>query len=179
MIQTSRRLSNKSRFLGLALALLLPYFAGLGMTAQSGLAAQSDEPVKPAVSVFEGEEQLLPGLKEGFEAQHPNITIEVTQIPEDQYVVKPDTAMAAASPPDIGYLYEDRWVKAGKILPLDDTIAAHEIDVADLNPAIMQGNCIFDDHVYCLGSYTGAVVLLYDKAKFDAAGLDYPSATEP
>jgi ABC-type glycerol-3-phosphate transport system substrate-binding protein len=33
--------------------------------------------------------------------------------------------------------------------------------------------------VYCLGSYTGAVVLLYDKDKFDAAGLEYPSATEP
>ena len=35
-----------------------------------------------------------------------------------------------------------------------------------------KGICIIDGQVYCLGSYTGAVVLLYNKAMFDAAGLD-------
>jgi multiple sugar transport system substrate-binding protein len=70
-------------------------------------------------------------------------------------------------------------VKAGKVLPLDDMIAAHEINLEDFNQAVIQGQCTIDGQVYCLGSYTGAVVLLYNKAMFDAAGLEYPSATEP
>lgn len=129
--------------------------------------------------IFEGEELLLPALKEAFEAEHPNITLNITLIPEDQYAVKLDTALAAGSPPDIGFLYENRWVKTGKLLPLGEMIAAHDIDTADLNQAVMDGWCFVEGEVYCLGSYTGATVLYYNKAMFDAAGLAYPSATEP
>jgi multiple sugar transport system substrate-binding protein len=163
----------------LLLALLLPILSGSGFDTQVGLAAQGEEPVTLNLWFFEGEEQLLPALEEAFETAHPTINLEMTLIPEDQYVVKLDTAMAAGSPPDLGFLYEPRWVKAGKILPLDDMIAAHEINLEDFNQAIIQGQCTIDGHVYCLGSYTGAVVLLYNKAMFDAAGLEYPPATEP
>ena len=134
------------------------------------LAAQSQEPVTLDLWIFEGEEQLLPALKEAFETEHPNINLEITLIPEDQYVVKIDTALAAGSPPDIGFLYEQRWVETGKILPLGETIAAHDIDTADFNQAVMEGWCLAEGQVYCLGSYIGATVLLYNKALFDAAG---------
>lgn len=145
--------------------------------SSSPVAAQ--EPVTLDVWIFEGEEHLLPALEEAFEAAHPNVNVETTLIPEDQYAVKIDTALAAASPPDIGYLFDRRWVKAGKLLPLDEAIATHGVDLEDLNPAVIEGACTIDGQVYCLGSYTGAVVLLYNKAMFDAAGLEYPSATEP
>ena len=140
--------------------------------------AAAQEPVTLDLWIFEDEEYLLPALKEAFEAEHPNITIEITLIPEDQYVVKLDTAMAAGSPPDIGFLYEQRWVKAGKILSLTDTVDAHGIDLEDFNQAVLQGWCVQGDQVYCLGTYTGAIVLFYNKALFDAAGVAYPSATE-
>jgi multiple sugar transport system substrate-binding protein len=169
-----RRSLNRTRALLLALALLL--LVGGGANSFATVAAQ--EPVTLDIWIFEGEESLLPALEEAFEAENPNVNVEITLIPEDQYVVKIDTGLAAGSPPDIGYLYDLRWVKAGRILPLDETIAAHEIDLADLNQGII-GNCTIDGQVYCLGSYTGAVPLLYNKAMFDAAGLDYPSATEP
>jgi multiple sugar transport system substrate-binding protein len=175
-LQFSRHLSTKL----LLLALLLPILAGSGFRVQAGLAAQSgDQPVTLDLWIFEGEEQLLPALEEEFEAEHPNINLEITLIPEDQYVVKIDTALAAGSPPDIGFLYEQRWVKAGKILPLDDMIASQDINLEDFNQAVLDGWCLFEGHVYCIGSYIGATVLIYNKAMFDAAGLDYPSATEP
>ena len=120
-----------------------------------------------------------PALEEAFETAHPNIDLEITLIPEDQYVVKIDTALAAGSPPDIGFLYEQRWVKTGNILPLGETIAAHEINTDDFNQAVMDGWCFAEGQVYCLGSYSGATVLLYNKALFDAAGAPYPSTTEP
>ena len=173
-----RRSCNRTRTLlpALAFALLLPLLAGGGAGSPVTVAAQ--EPVTLDIWIFEGEEQLLPALEEAFEAENPNVNVEITLIPEDQYVVKIDTALAAGSPPDIGYLYDRRWVKAGRILPLDDTIAAHGIDLEDLNQGII-ANCTIDGQVYCLGSYTGAVPLLYNKTMFDEAGLDYPSATEP
>jgi multiple sugar transport system substrate-binding protein len=158
----------------LALALL-----PAGRLADWPIPVAAQENVTLDLWIFEGEEQLLPALKEAFEAEHPNITLNITLIPEDQYVVKLDTALAAGSPPDIGFLYEDRWVKTGKLLPLDEAIAAHEIDTADFNQAVMDGWCFVEGEVYCLGSYTGATVLYYNQAMFDAAGLDYPSSTEP
>jgi multiple sugar transport system substrate-binding protein len=164
----------------LALTLLVPMIVAGRLNPGAGVAAQED--VTLDLWFFQGadpEDPFFPALQEAYKAAHPNVTLDVTMIPEDQYVVKLDTALAAGSPPDIGFLYEPRWVKAGKVLPLDETIAAHGINLDDFNRAVMQGGCVIEGSVYCLGSYTGAVVLFYNKAMFDAAGLDYPSATEP
>jgi multiple sugar transport system substrate-binding protein len=128
--------------------------------------------------VFEGEESFLPALKAGFEKEHPNIEVKITEIPEDNYVTKIDTALAADRPPDIGFVYERRWIKAGRLLALDDVIASHGIDVSTLNQNAF-ASCEYEGQIYCLGSYTGAVMLFYNKDLFDAAGLPYPSATEP
>jgi multiple sugar transport system substrate-binding protein len=128
--------------------------------------------------IFEGEDEFLPTLVKAFEQEHPDITVKVTNIPEDNYVTKIDTALAAGRPPDIGYLYEPRWIKAGRILPLDDVIASHQIDVASYNQNAFSF-CKLDGKTYCLGSYAGAIMLFYNKDLFDKAGLPYPSATEP
>jgi multiple sugar transport system substrate-binding protein len=57
-------------------------------------------------------------------------------------------------------------------------IASNQIDVSVLNQNALAG-CEFEGKTYCLGSYTGAVMLFYNKDLFDQAGLAYPSATEP
>jgi multiple sugar transport system substrate-binding protein len=141
-------------------------------------AAPSGEKVTLTLWIFEGEEQFLPALQEAFSAKFPNIALEVTQIPEDQYVTKIDTALAADDPPDISYIYERRWIKAGKFLPLDDMIADKAINLKTFNQGIMQDVCTYEGKVYCVGSYTGAVVLFYNKEMFDAAGVPYPSTTQ-
>ena len=133
------------------MAFLVLLLASSGFGANSGLAAQDAEPVTLDLWIFEGEEQLLPALEEAFESEHPNINLEITLIPEDQYVVKIDTALAAGSPPDIGFLYEQRWVKTGNILPLGETIAAHDIDTDDFNQAVMEGWCFAEGEVYAWG----------------------------
>jgi multiple sugar transport system substrate-binding protein len=141
-------------------------------------AAPSGEKVTLTLWIFEGEEQFLPALQEAFAAKFPNIALEITQIPEDQYVTKIDTALAADDPPDISYIYERRWIKAGKFLPLDDMIADKGINLKTFNQGIMQDICTYEGKVYCVGSYTGAVVLFYNKEMFDAAGVPYPSTTQ-
>jgi multiple sugar transport system substrate-binding protein len=141
-------------------------------------AAPSGEKVTLTLWIFEGEDQFLPALQEAFATKFPNIALEITQIPEDQYVTKIDTALAADDPPDIGYIYERRWIKADKFLPLDDMIADKGINLKTFNQGIMQDICAYEGKIYCVGSYTGAVVLFYNKEMFDAAGVPYPSTTQ-
>lgn len=140
--------------------------------------ATTGEKVSLDLWVFEGEDGILPAFKEGFEASHPNVTLEVTLIPEDLYVTKLDTAFAAGSPPDVALMYESRWLKAGAFLPLDDVLASNSVDIARYAEGPL-GGCRLDDQLYCLGSYLGLVVLLYDRQQFDDADLPHPSATVP
>ncbi len=170
-----RWLSTLSLPLLVVALLLSPLASGAGITP----VASAQDKVPLTLWLFEGEEQLLPALEKAFEETHPDIGLQITLIPEDNYVVKIDTALAAGSPPDLGFLYDRRWVKSGKVLPLDELIADNTIDLTNFNPAIMEFRCTVDGTIYCLGSYTGAVVLIYNKAMFDAASLEYPSATEP
>ena len=136
------------------------------------------EPVTLSLWIFEGEEGILPKFKEGFEAAHPNVTLEITQIPEDLYVTKLDTAFAAGSPPDIAYMYERRWLKAGAFLPVGEFLASKDIDLTRYSQGPL-GACQLDGQLYCMGSYLGQVVMLYDKQLFDSAKVPYPSATVP
>jgi multiple sugar transport system substrate-binding protein len=154
-------------------ALLVAFFA----LSFSSVAAQ--DPVTLNLWIFEGEGEFLPQLIERFQAEHPNINIQITDIPENEYVTKIDTALLAGGTPDLAFIYVPRWIKAGHFLPLDDAIESQGINVDDFNIGAMSAGCLRDGHVYCLGTYTGAVLMFYNKDMFDAAGLPYPSATEP
>ena len=166
-------------FVLLAGLVLLGACSGSGSTSQTQVSSSGVEgPVTINLWIFEGEDIFVPNLVKAFEAEHPNIKINVTDIPEDSYVTKIDTALAAGRPPDIGYMYENKWMKAGRILPLDDVISADHIDTSKYNPTAF-AFCQLDGHTYCLGSYSGAIMLFYNKDLFDKAGLPYPSATQP
>ncbi len=138
-----------------------------------------NEPVTLNVWIFEGEDVFMPTLIEAFQAEHPNINVQITSIPEDEYATKIDTAILAAQPPDLGYIYERRMIAGGYFLPLDEAIAAQGINIDDYNIGALSQSCLVNGQVYCIGTYTGAVLLFYNKDLFDAAGLAYPSPTEP
>jgi multiple sugar transport system substrate-binding protein len=120
----------------------------------------------------------LNAVKKGFEAKYPGTTVDLVEVPEDGYVTKVDTAMLANKPPDVGFIYEPRWMKAGSILDLTSTIAQYNVPVNDFNKVAMSP-CEMDGKVYCLGSLTGSVVLLYNKDLFDKAKVAYPPADRP
>lgn len=122
---------------------------------------------------------FLPSVVEAFEEANPNITVQITDIPEDEYPTKIDTAILAGEPPDLGFPYAARWLKAGYVLPIEDAMSAQGINLENYNAGAVSRNCMMDGHVYCLGSYTGATMMFYNKDLFDAAGIPYPSATEP
>lgn len=162
----------------LLVALLLPLLIGIPATVQQTRAAQ-DEQVTLNLWTFLDGTGFLESVVKAFEEQNPNIKISITDVPEDDYVTKIDTAFLAGQPPDIGFPYTSRWMKAGYFLPLDDAVAAGEIPLDDYNAGAISRNCYIDGHLYCVGSYTGGTMLFYNKDMFDAAGVPYPTLDPP
>lgn len=122
--------------------------------------------------------EFLEAVKSGFEEKYPGTKVDMVEVPEEGYVTKVDTALLAKEPPDVGFVYEARWMAAGSMLELDDTIKEYDIDTAAMNQVALS-ECELDGAIYCLGSLTGSVVLLYNKDLFDKAGVDYPAADQP
>lgn len=149
--------------------------------------APATEQVTLKLWAYEGYQDFLPLLIEGFEAKYPNIKVELTNLPEEQYSTKVETALAAGAPPDLGFMSNRRWLKEGAFLPIDDMIKEQGIDLTGWNKAIVgspgatntEASCRFDDKLYCLGSYTGSVMMFYNKDMFDAKGLEYPTQWPP
>lgn len=145
------------------------------------------EPVTLKLWAYEGYQDFLPKLVDGFMAKYPNIKVELTNLPEEQYSTKVETALAAGAPPDLGFMMNRRWLKEGAFLPIDDMIKEQGIDLTGWNKAIIgtpgasntESSCRFNDQLYCLGSYTGSVMLFYNKDMFDAKGLPYPTQWPP
>jgi multiple sugar transport system substrate-binding protein len=127
--------------------------------------------------------QFLDQLQQEFEAKYPNVKLNITAYPEENYGVKLDTAIAAGKEPDLVLVFGPEQMREELLLPLDDMVAQNNIDTSEYVPAIVEPgdefSCSYEGHLYCLGSYAGSVQMLYNKDLFDAAGLDYPAAWPP
>ena len=149
-----------------------------GAVSSTPAGSAAAEAVTLNLWIFEGEEDFLPKVKEAFESSHPGTTLEITILPEEQYTTKVDTALAAGSPPDIAFMYDPRYIKEGHMVPIGDVLTARGVDLTRFAQGPLS-NCTQDGKLYCIGTYTGALVLMYNKKLFDAAGIPYPSSTVP
>jgi multiple sugar transport system substrate-binding protein len=135
--------------------------------------------------VFEegGIGSFLETLEKDFETANPNIDLNITAYPEDNYGVKLDTAIAAGKAPDLVLVFGPDQMRAGLLLTLDDVVTDNNIDLSSYVPAIVKEgdefSCEWQGHLYCLGSYAGSVQMLYNKDLFDAAGIPYPAPWPP
>lgn len=145
----------------------------------------AQEPVTLDFWVFEegGIGSFLKTLEEAFEAEYPNVDLNITAYPEGNYGVKLDTAIAAGKAPDLVLVFGPEQMRAGLLLPLDDMVAENDIDLSSYVPALVtpgdEFSCAYEDNLYCLGSYAGSVQMLYNKDMFDDAGIPYPAAWPP
>jgi len=128
---------------------------------------------------------FLSTLENGFEAKYPNVDVNITNYPEENYGVKLDTAIAAGKTPDLIVFPDALQAREGLIMPLDDMVKQYNIDLSGYVPAVVDGGledalgCGFQGKLYCLGSYAGSTQMLYNKDLFDAAGIPYPAPWPP
>jgi len=117
----------------------------------------------------------LDAIVTAFEAQHPNITIDVQTADYNDYFTKLQTAVAGGTAPDTFELNYENFVSyasAGSLLdissqagPVASTYYPNAYNVFSL-----------DGKQYGLPESFSDVLLFYNKDLFDAAGLDYPTA---
>ncbi|MCY4073435.1 MAG: extracellular solute-binding protein [Chloroflexi bacterium] len=144
-----------------------------------GTAVAQDEEVTLDLWMFLDGTGFLPSVVEAFEAAHPNINVQITDVPEGEYVTKLDTAFLAGQPPDIAFPYVIRWIRAGLVAPIDEMLESAGVDIEDYNAGAVSRNCTLDGRVYCLGTFTAGYNIFYNKDVFDAAGMPHLSPTEP
>jgi multiple sugar transport system substrate-binding protein len=134
------------------------------------------EPVTISFANFNDlETPFWQGLKEEFEAVHPNIKIEFVTIPGDEMFDKVLTQIAAGNPPDAAYVSDwmtGSFAQEEGLLSLNDYIAKSKlIDLNDYVPAFLENSQV-DGVQYGLPMTSETTGLFYRTDRFQEAGLD-------
>lgn len=120
----------------------------------------------------EGYTAFWEGVKTGFEAKHPNVTIEWVTAPYGEIVNQVINMAGGGDKVDMIF-GEIGWIPtledAGLTVPVTDVLSADYL--ADFYDSVLDG-CKINGEVYGLPMYTSPYVLYYNKDLFTQAGLD-------
>jgi multiple sugar transport system substrate-binding protein len=142
-----------------------------------GVQAQ-DEEVKLKMTVWDL--NTIPywqAVVDAYEEANPNVTVELVEISSAEYQDVVNIMLSGGDTSDIitvkdipGY---SAMLTRGQIIPLDDYIAADEIDLSLYSGATDE--LIYEDQIFALPFRSDIWILYYNKQIFDEAGIDYPS----
>lgn len=114
---------------------------------------------------------------EAFEKLHPNIKVEFENVASaEEYYPILNTSIAAQAAPDVFYPATHvayALAVKGSLLTLDDYVKSDGLDMTRYDQDILALYQL-NGQQYCLPIDTAALVVFYNKAMFDAAGLPYP-----
>jgi multiple sugar transport system substrate-binding protein len=114
-----------------------------------------------------------------FEAQHPNIHIEVQTATWDDYFTSLQTRIAGNDAPDVFELNFESFVSyaaKGALLNLDSNLQSDTNYDASIYYQRSLDAFQYDNKQYGLPATFSTVVLYYNKDVFDTADVDYPAA---
>jgi len=124
----------------------------------------------------ESPEPAIRAVVEAFEAEHPNIKIDVTIMAESAYGDLMNTTIGAGEgAPDVAYFWETPWLP--HTLDITDRLEADpDLSRDDYFEEYFNNWAVFNDRVVGLPFTVGANFVMYNKDVFDEAGVDYPTA---
>lgn len=127
-----------------------------------------------------GELAVNQGLCQQFQAEHPDVKVEIINEPGLRAMDKLQTMVAAGNPPDVMSIHGAYFMPMaanGSLLDLGQFLDEDKVfDLADFYPQLVE-QCRYQGKLYSLPRYTSVYVLFYNKDLFDAAGLRYPDDT--
>lgn len=120
---------------------------------------------------------------DAFAAENPDIELDISDVTDpDESYKKVAVRMASGQPVDVIRMNNPivlrQHVNAGALMPLDDLAAEYDFvpeEYYGSGAAMTRVNSEF----YMVGLTKTQWALFYNKALFDEAGIEYPSATEP
>ncbi|MBA2758066.1 MAG: sugar ABC transporter substrate-binding protein [Chloroflexia bacterium] len=157
----------------------------LGSAAASGGAIRRPAPFNlirqdPAELVFTywgspQEQEAVAQMTEGFNAEHPDITVRPQYVANDGYSEKMTTMLAGGNPPDLAYMGADmafQWALDGQTLDLSPWV---EDDPE--TPTLLDGTTYrYDDGTKVLSTSLAIsnTLLYYNKPLFEEAEIEAP-----
>lgn len=137
----------------------------------------AEEPVTITYSYWgtPDEAASVQAVADKFHEEYPNIIVEVMAIPNEEYTTKLNTLATAGQLPDCGIMNENGvldFASKGLLADISDMYAGADAMPLESITFKSEGKPV---------AYSAANEILfmyYNKDMFDAAGLEYPSATE-
>lgn len=178
----------KKKWIAMMVVLLLSSLALIGCSSDSSSDGEGDSNKKDKVDLTVNiwaqphEEEIYKTIIADFEEENPHVNVEFVVTPGDDYSTRLQTLMAGNRTPDIFYVGGgdvNFYVDTGRVLDITDL--ANESNVLDLDNMWESGISRYtvDDKIYALPKDVGPFAYAYNKDLFDAAGLEYPSSTDP
>lgn len=158
------------------LIVLLHLFFVLLLTAP--VSAQDPVTIDFWIPAGRGRDASMAAVVEAFEAQHPEINVEITAIPFNEFLNAMQVAYAGNNPPDIALtngvsILNLAW--NGALLPIEDIFT--EEDLADFMPDLID-MVTLDGHMYGAPWAQAGNVMYYNIPYFEAAGITVPDTME-
>jgi multiple sugar transport system substrate-binding protein len=161
--------SNATRTSGWLAALALT--AGAVFIAPAAAAAKT----KLKFMIWTYEPELVQGFVRAFEAQNPDVEVEVEGVTSAQYIAKMTLLLQSKTPADVAYVRDNSlslWVDKGWIRPIDECPGVAE-EKQNLLPLALQAQS-YKGKLYGLTYYSAYYPLIFDERMMKEAGFDHP-----
>ncbi|MDQ4065416.1 MAG: sugar ABC transporter substrate-binding protein [Actinomycetota bacterium] len=116
-------------------------------------------------------------IKSAFEDDNRDVEVQLVEIAEkDAHLARLSTAFAAGDPPDVflvNFREYSQFVIRGAVSPIADHLETAGIDVADYYEPPIEA-FTFDGALQCMPQNVSSLVVYYNTALFDAAGVKAP-----
>ncbi len=147
-------------------------------SSDSGATEESaDETVALKMTAWDiGTTPYWQAVIDAYEAQNPNVTVELVEISSQEYQDKVNIMLSGGDETDIIVIKDipgySAMVTRGQILPLNSYVEADGIDTAIFSGAVEE--LTYEGQYYGLPFRSDIWILYYNKDLFDAAGVAYP-----
>ncbi|MBO0985590.1 extracellular solute-binding protein [Rathayibacter sp. SD072] len=152
---------------------------GCGRSADTGAAADTttvdDSAATGTVTLWapDGDATQLDAVLADYTAENPDLDLEITLVPSDEYNTKLQTAVAAGTAPDIAFLYTEaqtQFLASDAFAPVPDGLVDSD--------SFFEGSWEAGEHdgtTYSVPWYAYTRVLIYRSDLAEAGGVSAPS----
>jgi len=176
----------------LSITMLLTMLWGCGKTdadskdtstkeSTENASSENAEPVKKVElrqAIWDtNQEPFYTQAAEAFMEKNPDIKITIEVTPWEQYWTKIEAAATGGSVADVFWLNGPnitKYARGGVIAPIDDYLANSDVDLNNY-PSGLVSLYNIDSAQYAIPKDFDTIAVWYNKALFDAAGVEYPT----
>lgn len=116
---------------------------------------------------------------QAFEEKHPDVNVNVTYTPYNDYFTRLRTSLAGKKGPDVFWMNGPnfyQYASLGLIKNLQPLIERDNLDTSVYTPALKELYA-YDQKLYGLPYFQDVIGLFFNKKLFDEAGIPYPDET--